>query len=51
MSMEQRGATIEELKQELLILEAFRETGRARQLRAIIDRELARVEREKVSNE
>ena len=49
--MGQRGATIEELQQELVILEAFGETGRARQVRAIIDRELARVEREKVSNE
>lgn len=49
--MEERFPSIEDLQRELFILEQFRETGRARQVRAIIERELARVEREKVSDE
>lgn len=41
---EGRGTSIEDLKQELAILEAFNETGRAKVLRAIIEDELRKQE-------
>ena len=41
---EGRGTSIEDLKQELAILEAFNETGRVKVLRAIIEDELRKQE-------
>ena len=43
--MSDRGVTIEDLEQELRILNEFREYGRARVLRSMIDYEIAKKER------
>ena len=43
--MSDRGVTIEDLEQELRILNEFREFGRARVLRSMIDYEIAKKER------
>ena len=39
-----RGVNLEELRQELKILEAFNETGRAKVIRAMIEAELRKRE-------
>jgi len=42
----ERGVSLDDLKQELKVLEAFNETRRAKILRAIIENELTKKEQE-----
>ena len=42
----ERGVSLDDLKQELKVLEAFNETRRAKNLRAFIENELIKKEKE-----